>query len=145
MRANRFMPQDALIPVLGYPDVAQAVDWLCAAFGFDLRWQIDDHRAQLAAGSGAIAVHKVASALRQTTQNERDASPNDYVMVRVADADSHCERARAHGAQIVDEPSDHQYGERQYSALDFAGRRWVFSESIADVAPADWGAITPTR
>ncbi len=140
MRANRSMPQDALIPVLGYPDVAQAVDWLCAAFGFDLRWRIEDHRAQLAVGSGAIAIRKVSGALGETSR-----IPDDYVMVRVADADSHCDRARAHGAQIVEEPSDHRYGERQYAALDFTGRRWVFSESIADVAPAEWGAITPTQ
>ena len=34
---------------------------------------------------------------------------------------------------------DHPYGERQYNALDFAGHRWTFTQSIADVAPETWG------
>jgi hypothetical protein len=34
MRANRSMPASPVIPVLGYDDVAAAVDWLCRAFGF---------------------------------------------------------------------------------------------------------------
>ena len=44
-------------------------------------------------------------------------------MVRVADAKAHCERARAHGARIVLEPVDFEYGERQYDAADPAGHR----------------------
>jgi uncharacterized glyoxalase superfamily protein PhnB len=34
---------------------------------------------------------------------------------------------------------DYPYGERQYSAVDVGGHHWTFSESIADVDPADWG------
>jgi uncharacterized glyoxalase superfamily protein PhnB len=59
--------------------------------------------------------------------------------VRVDDATAHCERARLHGARIVMEPTDFEYGERQYTAEDFAGHRWTFSETLADVDPADWG------
>ena len=64
------------------------------------------------------------------------------VMVRVEDARAHCERARAHGARIVSEPQDYTYGERQYTAEDPAGHRWTFSESLADVAPEEWGGIS---
>lgn len=32
VRANRSMPSSTVIPVLIYPDVAKAVDWLCDAF-----------------------------------------------------------------------------------------------------------------
>ncbi len=35
-----------------------------------------------------------------------------------------------------------EYGERQYSAEDPAGHQWTFSETIADVAPEDWGGET---
>jgi uncharacterized glyoxalase superfamily protein PhnB len=30
---------------------------------------------------------------------------------------AHCEQARAHGAQILMEPTDFEYGERQYGAV----------------------------
>jgi uncharacterized glyoxalase superfamily protein PhnB len=65
-------------------------------------------------------------------------------MVRVADARVHCERARKHGARIVAEPEDFPYGERQYTAEDLAGHQWTFSQTIADVAPEEWGGISVT-
>lgn len=63
----------------------------------------------------------------------------DHVMVRVIDLDAHRDRARAAGAAVseIDKYAD---GERQYAATDPNGRRWVFSESVADVAPQDWCA-----
>jgi uncharacterized glyoxalase superfamily protein PhnB len=61
------------------------------------------------------------------------------VMVRVPDANSHHERARQHGARILNPPTDYPYGERQYNVQDFAGHRWTFTQSIADVAPEQWG------
>jgi uncharacterized glyoxalase superfamily protein PhnB len=61
------------------------------------------------------------------------------VLVRVEDAHVHCERARAHGARILEEPRDFEYGERQYAAEDFAGHQWTFSETLADIAPEEWG------
>jgi hypothetical protein len=32
--------------------------------------------------------------------------------------------------------------ERQYHAEDLGGHQWTFSESIADVAPEEWGGTT---
>jgi len=40
------------------------------------------------------------------------------------------------------EPTDFEYGERQYSAEDPAGHQWTFSETLADVAPEEWGGIS---
>jgi uncharacterized glyoxalase superfamily protein PhnB len=62
-------------------------------------------------------------------------------MVRVDDANAHCERARGQGARITMEPTDFEYGERQYSAEDPAGHHWTFSETIADIPPEEWGGI----
>jgi uncharacterized glyoxalase superfamily protein PhnB len=42
-------------------------------------------------------------------------------------------------ARIVMEPTDFEYGERQYAAEDLADHRWTFSETLADVAPEEWG------
>lgn len=50
------MPPSTVIPVLAYPDVGQAVDWLCETFGFIERWRAGNHRAQLAVGEGAVVV-----------------------------------------------------------------------------------------
>jgi uncharacterized glyoxalase superfamily protein PhnB len=64
------------------------------------------------------------------------------VLVRVADVDAHCERSRGRGARIVAEPRDFSYGERQYTAEDPGGHHWCFSQSIADVAPEEWGGTS---
>jgi uncharacterized glyoxalase superfamily protein PhnB len=61
------------------------------------------------------------------------------VMVRVEDVDAHHAHAQARGTRILDDPTDFPYGERQYKAEDLAGHRWTFSQTIADVAPEDWG------
>ena len=45
-----------VIPVLGYSNVPEAVDWLCRAFGFAVRVRIADHRAQLKIGEGCLVV-----------------------------------------------------------------------------------------
>lgn len=57
------MPECTVIPVLSYPDVAQAIDWLSQAFGFSLRLKIGDHRAQFAIGDGSIVITKERTAI----------------------------------------------------------------------------------
>jgi uncharacterized glyoxalase superfamily protein PhnB len=127
------------IPVLIYPDVRAAVDWLSAAFGFVERVRIgENHRSQLSFGEGAVIVGDVRNERRPPRQGEVTHS----VMVRVVDAAAHYERARAHGARIVMEPTEFEYGERQYTAEDPAGHQWTFSETLADVAPEEWGGTS---
>jgi uncharacterized glyoxalase superfamily protein PhnB len=126
VKANRSVPSAAVIPELPYPDVREAAEWLCRAFGFRERLQIGDHRAQLVYEDGAVIVI------------EGETGPS-HLLVRVEDADAHRAQAQAAGAKIRSEPTDWPYGERQYSAEDPGGHIWTFSESIADVDPADWG------
>jgi uncharacterized glyoxalase superfamily protein PhnB len=124
--------------MLIYADVRGAVAWLTAAFGFVERVQIgEDHRSQLTFGEGAVIVGDVRADRRPPRAGEATHS----VMVRVADAKAHCERARAYGARILMEPTDFEYGERQYSAVDLEGHQWTFSETLDDVAPESWGGI----
>ncbi|MET0937607.1 MAG: VOC family protein [Gaiellaceae bacterium] len=129
MLANRSMPAGAVIPVLGYDDVSEAADWLCETFGFAERWRAGSHRAQLAMGDSAVAITE-------------GGSPGSNVMVRVDDVDAHYELASKRGVQILDPPTDYPYGERQYTAVDLGGHTWTFSQSIADVAPEDWGGTS---
>lgn len=140
MKANRSIPPVTVIPVLTYPDVRAAVAWLTSAFGAVERVRIGEgHRAQLSIGDGAFIVGEPTPPTRPPAPGE---PASVSVMVRVDDARAHCARARAAGATIVDEPADRMYGERQYTAEDLAGHRWTFSESIADVAPEEYGCAT---
>lgn len=142
MKSNRSIPAATVIPVLIYPDVRDAVAWLCAAFGFEERVQIgENHRSQLKIGDGAVILGDVRSDRRPPRESEVTHS----VMVRVEDARAHCDKARKNGARIIDELTDFPYGERQYTAVDLAGHQWTFSETIEDVAPETWGGTTVAR
>ena len=134
MLSNRSIQRATVIPVLAYPDVNQAADWLCAAFGFTVRLRIGNHRVQMNVGDGAVT-------LRELRENEAAGAlgTGHSVTIRVEDADAHCKRAQAHGAKITQDPVTHMYGERQYNAEDLAGHSWTFSQSVADVDPAEWG------
>lgn len=132
MLINRSMPPGIIIPELAYADVSVAAEWLCRAFGFRERLRIGDHRVQLVFEGASIVVTRSHDA--QKTTNHAHA-----VMVRVHDVDGHYARSLGYGAKIVAAPVDHPYGERQYTAEDIGGHRWIFSQSIADVDPADWG------
>ena len=136
MKPNRSIPSPTVIPVLIYPDVREAVAWLSAAFGFEERLQIgESHRSQMRFGDGAV----IAADVRREQHPPRPGEVTHSVLVRVEDARAHCERTRAHGARIVLEPTDFEYGERQYAAEDPGGHRWTFSETLEDVDPASWG------
>ena len=137
MRRNRSIPDAPVVPVLIYPDVREAVAWLTDAFGFRERVQIgEDHRSQMRAGEGGAVI---IGDVRHDRRPPRPGEATHAVMVRVEDADAHCERARAHGAEILEEPQDFPYGERQYAAADHAGHRWTFSQTLRDVHPDEWG------
>ena len=133
MITNRSVPDTRIIPVLAYPDVAAASDWLCNAFGFKVRLRIATHRAQLVFGDGAVIL---------TDQGATEGASGHSVHVRVEDADRHHEQATSAGARAGEPPAEYPYGEKQYSAEDPWGHRWTFSESIADVDPASWGATS---
>lgn len=138
MKPNRSIPTPIVIPVLVYPDVREAVAWLSAAFGFEERLRIgENHRSQLRFGDGAV----IAADVRREQMPPRPNEVTHSVVVRVHDVRAHCERARSHGARILMEPTDFEYGERQYAAEDLAGHRWTFSETLEDVDPASWGGV----
>ena len=64
MKKNRSVPEATVIPVLIYPDVREAVAWLCQAFEFVERVRIgDNHRSQLRFGDGALIVADVRGAI----------------------------------------------------------------------------------
>jgi uncharacterized glyoxalase superfamily protein PhnB len=131
---NRTMPPTTVIPVLVYPSVREAVQWLTEAFGFVERWEAKGHRAQLLVGEDGCVVVVDGHVTGDCGAHS--------IMVRVKHVDSHHARTREWGARILTEPADYPYGERQYTAEDPAGHRWTFSESIADLDPEEWGGVS---
>jgi len=135
---------------LFYQDPARAIDWLCRAFGFEVRMKVEGDggailHSELTFGDGLIMVGSTAT----DPQPERPfrtqfKSPKSLagantqsLMVYVDDADAHCARARAAGAQILMEPDIHDYGDdhwadRSYGAVDPEGHHWWFTQRVRD-------------
>ena len=64
-----------------------------------------------------------------------------FMWVELEDGiDAHCERARAAGARIVQEPEDQFYGARTYRALDLDGHVWNFRQDVAHVSDEEMEA-----
>lgn len=127
MITNRSMPPGVIIPELPYDDVKEAAAWLCGAFGFNERLRIGDHRCQLTFGEASLVVI------------ERTEPGISFMMMHVDDVDGYYERAKQAGAQIIREPTDYPFGERQCTFKDIGGHHWTFSQTIADVDPKEWG------
>jgi uncharacterized glyoxalase superfamily protein PhnB len=144
METNRSAPPATVTPVLVYPDVRAAVDWLHGAFGFEERVRIGDyHRAQLRVGAdGAIVVAGEDGGGRTAPSGP---GHTHLLKVRVEDVDAAFARARDLGARVLDEPRTWEYGERSCVVEDLAGHRWELTQTVRDVAPEEWGgtAVAP--
>jgi uncharacterized glyoxalase superfamily protein PhnB len=140
VKRNRSIPPVTVIPVLVYPDVRAAVAWLADAFGFVEHTRIgDSHRAQLGIGEDGAVIVAEAHGEQQPPQ---PGVVTSTLKVRVEDVSAAFERACSAGARTVEPPTDRQYGERECTLEDLAGHRWQLTETIADVAPEDYGCTT---
>jgi uncharacterized glyoxalase superfamily protein PhnB len=142
MIANRSAPSAAIVPILIYPDVNAALEWLCDAFGFRERLRSADRRgvighAQIVSGAGDIMLGRAGGPYTAPGGDR----VNQYVLVAVEDVNAHFEHARARGARIIQPLEDMPFGTRHYTAADPAGHWWTFSQNVADVAPESWGAV----
>ena len=134
---------------LHYRDAAKMIDWLCAAFGFEVRLKVDDGKggithSELTYGEGVIMVGSERDDERSRRWGVPMSSPvsvgganTQGLMVHVDDCDAHCEHARKAGARIIDEPALHDYGEeywadRSYGAVDPEGHMWWFTQRVRD-------------
>jgi uncharacterized glyoxalase superfamily protein PhnB len=138
---NRSAPSAPIVPMLVYDDAEAAIVFMVRAFGGveRLRMPGPDGRvshAQLELAGGEIIVGRVGGPFRAPA----GASASHIIHVSVGAVDAHCQRARDAGAEILEPPHDMPFGERQYTARDPGGHWWTFSQHIADVDPAAWGA-----
>jgi uncharacterized glyoxalase superfamily protein PhnB len=134
---------------LVYDDAARAIDWLCQAFGFEVRLKVEGdngriEHSELLYGEGLVMVgssrdadaKRPFMALFKSPQSLAGANTQS-LMLFVDDADAHCARARAAGATIVMEPEVHDYGpdywaDRSYGAVDPEAHLWWFTQRVRD-------------
>src|SRR5678816_2053366 len=131
-----------------YDDAAKAIDFLCRAFGFEVRLKIEGedgriHHSELTFGEGLIMVGstgvKSERAVPMPCKSPRalNGANTQALCVCVDDVDAHCKRARAAGAKIMEEPATHDYGEeywsdRSYRAQDLEGHQWWFMQRVRE-------------
>jgi uncharacterized glyoxalase superfamily protein PhnB len=137
MLTNRSAPPATVTPVLIYPDVRAAVEWLESALGFEEQVRIGDaHRSQLKVGTdGAVVVADV----RGDQVAPGGTAVTQLVKIRVDDVDAAFARASEAGARVLEEPETHMYGEHSCVVEDPGGHRWELTQTVRDVDPAEWG------
>ena len=130
---------------LYYEDAPAAIDWLCRAFGFQVRLKIEGEggsiqHSELTYGEGVIMVGQAGlpqkPSFRQSPRSISGANTQN-MMVYVDDVEAHCAQTRAAGGKIVWEPKTTDYGEdywtdRGYECEDCEGHHWWFYQRLRD-------------
>ena len=121
------------MPGLRYVDAPAAIEWLCAAFGFDKHLLVPGDKGkiahvQLTFRNSMIMLGSVCEGVYDDLmiQPTEAGAVTQAPYVIVDDVDAHCARARATGAEIVMEPADQDYGGRLYSCRDIERHLWNF-------------------
>jgi len=84
----------------------------------------------------------IVADVRREQQPPQEGIVTHVMKVRVDNVETWYERARAHGARVLEPLADREYGERECTVEDLAGHRWQFSETVRDVAPEEYGCQT---
>ncbi len=133
-----------VVPQLSYDDAPAAIEFLCRAFGFE-----EDYRLEMPGGSiGHAELHcngariALASHWPEGGLGSPRSLPHLHAcyMLYVDDVDAHYERAKAEGAEIIQEPEDQFFGDRTYRAHDLEGHRWWFHQHLLEVSPEEMNA-----
>ncbi len=136
MQKNELKQTDEslIMPVMRYPDIAAAIDWLCATFGFEKHLVVTDEDgeifyAQLSYGTGMIMIgsgqnFELDPVLRQPQDIGGDETQCCYLVID--DVDAHYARTKAAGAEIVLDIKGGGSGGQGYSCRDPYGHIWNF-------------------
>ena len=135
------------ILLLVYSDIPRARDLPVEVFGFEaggVQYDGDGravHGEVVVGGTpiwlhGASPDHPLVAPLGRTPDH-------GAIVVRVADVDAHYERVRWAGAQIDSEPSEQEYGQREYAGSDPEGHRWWFAAAMQGDATGSCRLVLP--
>jgi uncharacterized glyoxalase superfamily protein PhnB len=132
---------------LFYTDATKAIDWLCAAFGFEVRIKVDGPNGHI---MHSELTYGDAVIMAATANHDRPApwpkmsSPSaiggvntQSLFLYVDDVDAHHDRAVAAGATVVMPPKVTDYGpehwaDKGYACLDPEGHLWYFAHRVRD-------------
>ncbi|MER6389439.1 VOC family protein [Streptomyces sp. NPDC001523] len=119
----------SVYPTLLYRDANTAIQLLTEAFGFTrvAVYEGEDGsvmHAELSYGNGAVMLGSKGRG-GQFDKVMAEAGPTGVYVV-VDDVDAHHRRAVEHGVEILMEPTDQDYGSRDYMARDAEGNVWSF-------------------
>jgi uncharacterized glyoxalase superfamily protein PhnB len=127
---------------LWYDNGAEAIDWLCRAFGFELRLKVEGEggrieHSELVYGGGLIMVGepKPDKFPHSRAPSQVGGGNTVNLMVYVDDVEAHCARAREAGAVVVTEMKTSDYGEeywsdKSYECRDIGGHHWWFCQRL---------------
>ena len=140
-----------IAPAVFYDDASKAIDWLCRAFGLEVQLKIEGEggrieHSELRFGEGLVMVSQSGgsserkSPLPGRSPRSVGGVNTQMLAIFVDDADTHCARARAAGATILDPPTTSDYGDdywsdRTYRAEDLEGHHWWFMQRVRDQPP----------
>jgi len=128
--------EQTVTPYLLYEDGAAAIEFLTKAFGFREEMRTTGNAGgmhaelEVAPNGGRVYLGRRPSGFR----NPAVVGKTSLVYVIVDDVDGHYARAKAAGAQIIDEPKDQSYGYRHYGCADPQGHEWWFAQPITEAA-----------
>lgn len=119
----------SVFPTLLYRDAKAAIQQLTEAFGFTQVsvYEGDDGavmHAELSYGNGAVMLGSKGRGGMFAEAMEGAGPAGVYIVV--GDVDAHHRRAAEHGVEILMEPTDQDYGSRDYMARDAEGNVWSF-------------------
>lgn len=117
-----------IYPSFHYREAAAMIDWLCGAFGFTVRARYEDggivHHAELALGSSMIMVGTASDNAYSAAVGQPGVNGGKSSYIAVDDAVAAYARAKAAGAEIVQELTDRDYGSREFICSDPEGNVW---------------------
>ena len=133
---------------LFYDDAARAIDWLCHAFGFEVRLKVEGEggrikHSELVFGEGVIMVASAGgkcerpSPLPCKSPRALGGANTQSLCIYLDDVEAHCARARAAGAKILEGPETQDYGaeywaDRGYRTEDIEGHQWWFMQRVRE-------------
>lgn len=120
------------IPVLPYADIRAAHDFLIDVLGLDSGGLVEHDgkvvHGEVRAGDRRFWLHEPSGGL---TTPAHVGSRTGGIVLHVADVDAHHARVRATGATIRREPTDEDYGQREYGVRDPEGHDWYIATPFA--------------
>jgi uncharacterized glyoxalase superfamily protein PhnB len=133
-------------PRVCYHDLSAAVEFLERTFGFEpvmiATREGEVISAELACGDSKVQIGGAWENIKPPSALGGANTQTLYVELN-GGVDAHCERARAAGAVIIQEPTDMFHGDRTYRALDPQGHMWIFGQKIREVTIEELEAAVP--